>query len=170
VAVKNGAAGPEILTSLAEEVLPTLVARLERSRLGELEVRQDGWRVRLRRSPAPLGGAGDIATPTTRRAERKPDRPTSDGQADSRPQPLRPADRHSEVASPAVGYYTPREGLGVGGSVRAGDVIGHVDVLGVRQEVVAVDDGVIATLEAQPGEAVEYGQPVARIERVEQRS
>jgi biotin carboxyl carrier protein len=45
-----------------------------------------------------------------------------------------------------------------------------VDVLGVRQEVVAADDGVLTALEAQPGEAVEYGQPVARIERVEQRS
>jgi biotin carboxyl carrier protein len=172
VAPKNGAAGAEIFASLAEDILPTLVARLERSRLGELEVRQDGWRVRLRRNPPQADGAEQPAgaTAAPRRADRKPDRPAGDGQADGRPQQLRPSDRNSPVTSPAVGYYTPRDGLAVGGSVRAGDVIGHVDVLGVRQEVVAPTDGVVATLEAQSGEAVEYGQTVARVERVEQRS
>jgi biotin carboxyl carrier protein len=167
----NGTAGAEILASLAEDVLPTLVARLERSRLGELEVRQDGWRVRLRRNPAGSDGvSADLPTlAPARRPDRKPDRPSSDGQGGDRPQQLRPAERNSSVPSPAVGYYTPRDGLVVGANVRGGDLIGHVDMLGVRQDVVATDDGVLASLDAQPGEAVEYGQPVARLERVERR-
>jgi biotin carboxyl carrier protein len=43
-------------------------------------------------------------------------------------------------------------------------VLGHVDVLGVRQEVVAPVDGLIGALNVQPGEAIEFGQPVARID------
>jgi biotin carboxyl carrier protein len=49
--------------------------------------------------------------------------------------------------------------------VRAGDLLGHVDVLGVRQDVVTPEDGLIAALDAEPGEAVEFGQPLARLER-----
>lgn len=169
-AQRDGQPAPEILAQLAEDVLPTLIARLDRSRLGELEVRHDGWRIRLRRAapastdaadPAPAGGRS--------RADRRPDRPadrSADGKSDGRPQQLRPADRGVvEVTSPAVGYYLPREGLAIGGSLRAGDALGHIDVLGVRVEAVIPEDGLIAALEAQSGEAVEYGQVLARVER-----
>lgn len=168
--VGNGAAAPIVLARLAEDVLPTLIARLDRSRLGELEVRHDGWRIRLRRGEPALPDAVDGVTQSPRRAERRSDRPAADrateAQADGRPQPLRPTDRGPvAVTAPAVGYYVPREGLSIGTSVRAGDLLGHVDVLGVRQDVVAPEDGLIAALDAETGEAVEYGQPLARLER-----
>jgi len=163
----NGRPAPEVLAQLAEEVLPTLIARLERSRLGELEVRQDGWRVRLRRTvpSAPDGADGAAVQPASLR---RPDR-RSERQADAtepRPQQLRPADRGMvDVTSPAVGYYLPRDGVAVGSTVRAGDTLGHIDVLGVRVEVVAPEDGLIAALSAESGEAVEYGQTLGRLER-----
>ena len=68
------------------------------------------------------------------------------------------------VTSPAVGYFSPRDGMAVGSRVARGDVLGHVDVLGVRQDVVAPIAGLIGALDAQPGEAIEFGQPVARID------
>jgi biotin carboxyl carrier protein len=43
-------------------------------------------------------------------------------------------------------------------------VIGFVDVLGVRQEVVSPLDGVLRELDVEPGQAVEYGQPLGRVE------
>jgi biotin carboxyl carrier protein len=49
--------------------------------------------------------------------------------------------------------------------VRAGDTLGHIDVLGVRVEVAAPEDGLIAALNAESGEAVEYGQTLGRLER-----
>ena len=49
--------------------------------------------------------------------------------------------------------------------MRGGDLIGHVDVLGVRQDVVAPEDALIVTLEAEPGQAVEYGERLARLEK-----
>lgn len=173
--VGNGAGAPTVLARLAEDVLPTLIARLDRSRLGELEVRHDGWRIRLRRGEPLVPDSGDGATPPPRRAERRADRPTTDrpttdraseAQSDGRPHQLRPTDRGAvTVTAPAVGYYVPLEGLSIGTSVRAGDLLGHVDVLGVRHDVVAPEDGLIAVVDAEPGEAVEYGQPLARLER-----
>jgi biotin carboxyl carrier protein len=170
VAREAPASAPTVLAGLAEDVLPTLIARLERSRLGELEVRHDGWRVRLRRAEQIQPEAAELSAPPPRRGDRRTDRPaadrSSDAASDGRPQQLRPPDRgHMTVKSPAVGYYAPRDGLSVGATVRAGDLLGHVDVLGVRQDVVAPEDGLIAALDAEPGEAVEYGQSLARLER-----
>ena len=42
---------------LADELLPALIARLEASTLGELEIRRNGWRVRLRRATLDAGPA-----------------------------------------------------------------------------------------------------------------
>jgi biotin carboxyl carrier protein len=70
------------------------------------------------------------------------------------------------ATAPAVGYYQPAGELATGQQVEAGDVIGHVDVLGVRQEVVAPATGIVSRLLAQPGQAVEYGQELVQIEPV----
>ena len=174
---------------LVDELLPPLIARLGASNLGELEIRDGGWRVRLRRRVAPAvgdrdargagrrrrassSGAGDeqfetrLATGRTSgngaRPQLTPVGPGREG-ADS-PTPRRPDPPSGIAASPAVGYYAPREGLGPGHAVRAGDVVGHVDVLGVRQEVVSPIDGIVARLLAEPGEAVEFGQELVRVD------
>ena len=68
------------------------------------------------------------------------------------------------AVSPAVGYYIPRDGISPGRPVELREVLGHIDVLGVRQEVVAPGTGVVARVLAQPGEAVEYGQELLQIE------
>jgi biotin carboxyl carrier protein len=68
------------------------------------------------------------------------------------------------VTSPAVGYFQPAEGLDVGRNVRGGDVLGHVDVLGIRHDVVASADGVLGRVVVEAGEAVEYGQELIRVD------
>ncbi|HYI22621.1 MAG TPA: biotin/lipoyl-containing protein [Candidatus Limnocylindrales bacterium] len=150
------------IARLAGEVVPALIDRLTRSELGELEVREEGWRVRLRRpmasnGEAPAAGAspasGHKQAPAPSHASHSP----NDGHA-----PRRDLDR-GLITSPAVGYYAPRDGVGVGSAISNGDLIGHVDVLGVRQEVVAKIDGTIDALEVEAGQAVEYGQPIARV-------
>lgn len=159
------AAGPDVIARLADEVLPTLVARLERSRLGEIEVRQDGWRIRLRRNLSGTDGTDQAAPNPVRRSERKADRP-ADGAGDGRSVQLHSVDRPGvDVTSPAVGYFTPRDGVAAGSSVRGGDVIGYVEMLGVRHDVVTPDDALIISLEAEPGQAVEYGERLAKLEK-----
>lgn len=209
---------------LADEVVPALIARLEASSLGELEVREGGWRIRLRReagsisaSVAPSGessrrrrrGGSSAATERAGAIQRGEEpAPTAtlargrsadgadagsgesasmravgpglgDGSGSDREAgdgltpglgargPEGAAERRTRLATaPAVGYYQPAGELATGQQVEAGDVIGHVDVLGVRQEVVAPATGIVSRLLAQPGQAVEYGQELVQIEPV----
>ena len=155
----------QTIARLAQEIVPTLIERLANSELGELEVRENGWRIRLRR---PIGATnnGDIRTVSLS---------TTGGSAastirtDAAERP-RPAERPRTETSPglvtavAIGYFAPRDGIATGASLRRGDVIGFVDVLGVRQEVVSPLDGVLRELDVEPGQAVEYGQPIGRVD------
>lgn len=136
------------LSALTDEVLPALVARLRASHLGELEVRSGDWRIRLRRDP---GRASRTATPST----------SVSGGAGV------PELDECVARSTAVGYFTPSPDLVVGASVQAGDVLGAIDVLGIAQEVTAPDDGIITSVLAEEGQAVEFGQALAEIDALE---
>lgn len=150
----------QMIARLADEMVPRLIERLTKSDLGELEVREDGWRIRLRRPPAMTGAASPAVSPAT--SATRPPRVAvpvaSDKQSQGREQ------RAGTVRSPGVGYFTPRNGMESGATVRRGDPLGHVDVLGVRQEVVAPIDGVLKGFEVEQGQAVEFGEPLAKVE------
>ncbi len=171
---------------LAQAVLPALVARFEASGLGELEVRRGEWRVRLRKpigaaaaggNPASTEAAGSLtpAARSTTSAKGAPSSRPTDGAARAAMAAVGPG-RHAVLTaapgsasrqlarSPAVGYFAPLEATVRGRAVRAGDVLGHIEVLGVRQEVVAPADGVVARVLAETGQAVEYGQELVRLE------
>lgn len=159
------------IARLAADTLPRLIERLTSSDLGELEVREDGWRIRLRRGFVNVeeSDAADGRSPrertraavTAAAATAHGDRPVM---ASRSTHPPRPEAARGLVTSPAVGYFVAREGLVVGFKVSSGDVLGHVDVLGVRQEIVAPIEGVVGALEVESGQAIEYGQPIARVE------
>jgi acetyl-CoA carboxylase biotin carboxyl carrier protein len=148
----------QVIARLADELLPVLIARLEASGLGELEVREGDWRVRLRRPHS--NGAGPAAAGPQASAGTVP-LPSEPRQSVAR---LEREREREVVTSPAVGYFTPRDDLKVGVVLGGGDVIGHIDVLGVRQEVIVPEAGTLARLEVETGQAVEYGQPIARVE------
>ena len=134
---------------LIEEVLPALVARLGVGRLAELEVRSGAWRVRLRRDLRPTPQAATQPGPSRH--------PAGGGEADAE-------DALGMARSPAVGYFAPTPDLVVGRSVRAGDQLGRVDVLGVAHDVTSPVDGLVGRILAEPGQAVEYGQPLALVD------
>ena len=164
---------------LADELLPALVAKLGASGLGELDVREGGWRVRLRmpgdgrgarraaaagRGPgrmephashtagAPVVGSAAAAGATAGFAG-------SAAEGDPADPPTR-----AVATSPAVGFFRPRPDLVAGARVRAGDRLGTVDVLGVPQEVAAPADGLVGAALVEAGDPVEYGQEVIEIE------
>jgi biotin carboxyl carrier protein len=173
-----------------DDLLPTLIAKLGATGLAELEVRQNGLRVRLRRPADGIvahdrrvtdrGGRVDrtrAATPAPAPASTAysvgltavgPGRETREG----REVPVggalrdRPAveEPRSVATSPAVGIYHPRSEARAGTKVRAGDRLGTVDMLGVPQEVVAPTDGLVGASLVDSGEAVEYGQELVVIE------
>lgn len=155
---------------LADELLPALMARLAASPLGELEVSQDGWRLRLRK-PAVSASEAHAAVPDDgKRSQAGPGvAALRDGRRDPSPERRDPSPERREtprrvVSSPAVGTWHPLAGTSVGKTVRGGDVVGHVEVLGVPQEVVAPFDGILGRLLVEAGQVVEYGEPLIRFE------
>ncbi len=186
------AADHAAIERLSVELLPQLMAKLAATGLGELEVREGSWRVRLRRpadgapgrdrrqterdrgerggraaaapsSPSHLGHPGHVAGLT-------PVGPGRDGREgrdgrDGREGRDGARDTTRTVASsPAVGIFQPRSDARAGTKVRAGDRLGSVDVLGIPQEVVAPADGVVGASLVEPGDAVEFGQDLIVIE------
>jgi biotin carboxyl carrier protein len=165
---------------LSAELLPALIAKLGATGLGELEVREGSWRVRLRRPGTPVSTAatardrrsterdrergaraGGSAAPGLGLTPVGPGRDGRDGSnngRDGRP------DGPTVATSPAVGIFQPRPEARAGTKVRAGDRLGSVDMLGVPQEVVAPTDGVVGASLVEPGDAVEYGQDLIVIE------
>ena len=74
--------------------------------------------------------------------------------------------RRLVATSPAVGVFHASRDVTSGTRVRAGDRVATVDVLGVPAEVVAPDDAIVGALLVDPGEAVEYGQPLVELDRI----
>jgi biotin carboxyl carrier protein len=179
---------------LADDLLPDLIERLTTTGLGEIEVREDDWRIRLRfpgGAAIKTDGVRATADRTDRAAERGTDR-TADraGRAAAeRAATEGPGDLHvgsgarggngtgpassghaaaaphrAIAISPAVGIFQPRPEVRTGARVRQGDRIGTVDLLGVPQDVVAPEDGVVVETLAETGEGVEYGQDLVVIE------
>jgi biotin carboxyl carrier protein len=154
---------------LTGELLPALIAKLGATGLGELEVREGEWRVRLRRpagSSVPRDRRAGDRPGTDRSGDRGSERPPRGQHLHGHAEPPTSArtDSKSVATSPAVGVYQPRNDLTVGARVRAGDRIGAVDMLGVAQEVVAPMDGIVGESLVEPGDAVEYGQELVVID------
>jgi acetyl-CoA carboxylase biotin carboxyl carrier protein len=139
------------LARLSDTLVPALVSKLNASGLGELEVREGDWRIRLRR-------------PSGAPAQPRRERPRATGHAPARPNapavsPV-PADPHRVAAlSPAVGIF--RAIAAVGTRVRSGDRIAVVDLLGIPQDVVAPTDGILVEVLVETGHPVEWGEGLA---------
>jgi biotin carboxyl carrier protein len=167
------AADHAAVARLADTLLPALMGRLAATHLGELEVREGGWHVRLRRPAEPKRAPssekvaerldrlrGRAATRTAHHDAGDPDAASgvaaSDDPSSDPPAPT--------AMSPAVGVFQAARGMGAGTAVRSGDRIAVVDVLGIPTDVTAPVDGRIAEVLVEPGTAVEYGQPLVRLD------
>ena len=156
------------LSRLSDTLVPALVAKVTGSGLGELEVREGDWRIRVRR---PSGAGGTGTTGSGRRGERprlgahphpgdqhKPGTARASQQAaDAAADP-----GHAIATSPAVGVFRPA--VGVGTKVSAGDRIATVDLLGIPQDVTSPIDGTLVDIIVEAGEVVEYGEEIGVIE------
>jgi acetyl-CoA carboxylase biotin carboxyl carrier protein len=167
---------------LADDLLPALVAKLGASGLGEIEIREGTWRVRIRMPAdgnavagrrAASGRTGSRAADAPHAERARADAPGSVGTGAVPGSPVTatapvPSVRPSRLVatSPAVGYFRPRGDLSAGTKVRAGDRIASVDVLGIGQDVVAPGDGLIGATLVEPGEPVEYGQAIIVLEQL----
>ncbi len=162
------AADHAALARLADTLVPALAGKLGAGSLGEIEIREDGWAVRVRRSAPDAGRrasdrSADRARHTGLPGHTGPHAPHAPAQAPVA-EPVASSDGpvHAAATAPVVGVFRP--GLSVGARVRTGDRIAVVDLLGIPQDVAAPVDGVLVEVLAQAGDGVEYGQEVAVIE------
>jgi biotin carboxyl carrier protein len=174
---------------LVEALVPALAARLGVGDLDELEVREAGWRVRLRRPPGPpttdprRAGAADRADrpeAQSSAASRTGGRPGGPATASRAPAPslvgigpatgadpergLQRGRIRRTVTAPAVGLFRPGPTFAVGRRVRAGDRLATIDVLGVPHDVLAPADGIVVEVGVEAGQPVEYGQELGAVE------
>ncbi len=137
----------EQMQRAADELIPQLTERLRRSGIGEIGVRSGQLSVRVAAAP------GAVADPLVAAPAAASTHPTAVV-----------TNRPHAVPAPAVGYFVYGDGLGPGLAVGKGDVLGFVDVLGVRHEVRAPRRGLVRSLVTETGEAVEYGQTLLELE------
>ena len=76
-----------------------------------------------------------------------------------------------ELRSKWVGFFTrlnPKTGeyyIKLRDTVKKGEIIAHVRVLGVMQDVKAEADGKLKEILVEDGQPIEYGQPIMRFEK-----
>lgn len=70
-----------------------------------------------------------------------------------------------EIVAPLVGYYQPAEPpLEVGKEVREGDIVAVISALGLANDLESAVTGAVVEVLVKPGDSVEYGQVLARVE------
>ena len=81
--------------------------------------------------------------------------PVGDAPVDDAPKPVR---------ATLVGYFRDaKEPLAVGSTVKAGDVVGMIEALGIVTDVTTKAAGEVVEVMVEPGQAVEYGQVLATV-------
>jgi len=141
--------------------IKSLIDAMAQSDLAEMEFGKDGWALRLlrrREGPEPLPVSGPKRSPAARPpVERKLEIP-----------PGKP-DR-STISAPLAGtvYLSPSPGepafVEIGQAMRAGTTVCVIEAMKVFNEVKAERDGTVGAVLVAPGDEVDAGQPLIRID------
>ncbi len=159
--------------------LKDLVRLLESSSLTEIEVEEEGRRIRLSKIkenassspyqfPLLLGQQGDIAYTQQALEPVQTPAPASSQEAPQEPE-VREEDKLLTIDSPMVGTFYASSSPGEPPFVQPGDTIDPddtvciVEAMKIMNEVVAKMSGTIVKIMAENGEPVEYGQPLFKV-------
>ena len=140
------------------ELILELTKLLEETGLTEIEIEQDGQRVRVAR------GATAPAAPAPR-ATAAPTTPVEPDNA-----PLDPSKHPGVVISPMVGtaYAAPEPGakpfIEIGAQVKAGDTLLVVEAMKTMNQIPATRSGTVMQILFEDGQPVEFGEPLVIIE------
>ena len=130
--------------------------------LTEIEIEQNGLRVRVARSATVSAAVAPVAAPAA--APRKaddPDGPAAEPDLASHP---------GAVTSPMVGtaYRAPEPGappfVEVGSQISEGQTVLIVEAMKTMNQIPAPRSGTVSAILVQDGEPVEFGQPLIIIE------
>jgi acetyl-CoA carboxylase biotin carboxyl carrier protein len=144
------------------ELIHELTKLLDETGLTEIEIEQDGRRVRVARN---VSAAPASAAPAGPRAEAPPQTI-----AESAGAPLDLAKHPGVVISPMVGtaYVTPEPGarpfIEIGSQVKAGDTLLIVEAMKTMNQIPAPRAGTVIQILFEDGQPVEFGEPLVIIE------
>jgi len=148
-------------TLVDREVIQELSKLLEETGLTEIEIEQDGSRIRVARGVA---AASTVVVPA------KPLAAAPQPVGESAAAPLDPAKHPGVVVSPMVGtaYGAPEPGakpfIEVGSKVKAGDTLLIVEAMKTMNQIPAPRGGTVIQILFEDGQPVEFGEPLVIIE------
>lgn len=141
------------------ELIHELTRLLDETGLTEIEIEQDGRRVRVAR------GATGAATPAVR-VELAP----AQSAADTAAKPIDPSKHPGVVISPMVGtaYAASEPGakpfIDVGSTVKVGDTLLIIEAMKTMNQIPAPRAGTVIQILFEDGQPVEFGEPLVIVE------
>jgi acetyl-CoA carboxylase biotin carboxyl carrier protein len=141
------------------KLIHELTKLLDETGLTEIEIEQNGQRVRVAR------GAAATAAPTSRAVSAAP-QPVGE----SAKSPIDPAKHPGVVNSPMVGtaYGSPEPGakpfIEIGARVKAGDTLLIIEAMKTMNQIPAPRAGSVIQILFEDGQPVEFGEPLVIIE------
>jgi acetyl-CoA carboxylase biotin carboxyl carrier protein len=149
-------------TSLVDrELIQELTKLLDETGLTEIEIEQDGKRVRVARGAI----AAAPAAPAPRAAAAAP-QPV----AESSSKPIDPAKHPGVIISPMVGtaYGAAEPGakpfIDVGQQVKVGDTLLIIEAMKTMNQIPAPRSGTVIQILFEDGQPVEFGEPLVIVE------
>ncbi len=148
------------------ELIQELTKLLDETGLTEIEIEQDGTRVRVARAAATVVAAPAVAAPVRAPVGGEPLAQMSDGG----PLPVDAAKHPGLVASPMVGtaYAAPEPGakpfVEVGSRVKVGDTLLIIEAMKTMNQIPAPRAGTVIQILFEDGQPVEFGEPLLIIE------
>ena len=143
------------------ELIQELTKLLDETGLTEIEIEQDGKRVRVAR-----GAVAVAAAPSPRAAAAPVPQPV----AESSSKPIDPAKHPGVVVSPMVGtaYGAAEPGakpfIDIGQTVKAGDTLLIIEAMKTMNQIPATRSGTVIQILFEDGQPVEFGEPLVIIE------
>ena len=150
-------------TLIDRELIQELSKLLEETGLTEIEIEQDGSRIRVAR------GAIAQAAPTMV-VPAKPLATSAQPVGESASASIDPAKHPGVVISPMVGtaYASPEPGakafIEIGSKVKAGDTLLIVEAMKTMNQIPAPRGGTVIQILFEDGQPVEFGEPLVIIE------
>lgn len=151
------------------DLIRQLAELLDKSSLTEIEVEDEGVRIRVARTAAPVAAAAPVihhAAPLAMPAPPPPSAPAAPAEAGA----STPARNVNAVRSPMVGtaYLSAEPGskpfVSPGQSVAAGDTLLIVEAMKVMNPIAAPAAGTVREILVANGQPVEFDQPLVVID------
>jgi acetyl-CoA carboxylase biotin carboxyl carrier protein len=150
-------------TLVDRELIKELSELLNETGLTEIEIEQDGARIRVARGAIASAAPAVAVAPLHTLAQPVGTEPAASA-------PIDPAKHPGLVVSPMVGtaYIAPEPGakpfIDVGAKVKAGDTLLIVEAMKTMNQIPAPRAGTVIQILFEDGQPVEFGEPLVIIE------